>query len=41
MDLIVKTEMREDEQIVTKVNLNKIDDLIPQSKDDGNGDDIS
>jgi len=41
MDLIVKTEMSEDEQIVTKVNLNKIDDLIPQSKDDGNGDDIS
>ena len=41
MDLIVKTEMSEDEQIVTKVNLNKIDDLLPQSKDDGNGDDIS
>ena len=41
MDLIVKTETDEDKQIVTKVNLNKIDDLLPQSKDDGNGDDIS
>ncbi len=42
MDLVVKTEMNEeDKTIVTKVNLHKIDDLIPQSKDDGNGDDIS
>ena len=42
MDLIVKTEINEeDKTIMTKVNLNKIDDLLPQSKDDGNGDDIS
>tara|TARA_E500000318_G_scaffold108802_1_gene120413 strand:- start:1824 stop:2219 length:396 start_codon:yes stop_codon:yes gene_type:complete len=41
MDLIVKTETNEDKQIVTKINLNKIDELLPQSKDDGNGDDIS
>ena len=42
MDLIVKTEIsKEDEQIVTKVNLKKIDELLPQSKDDGSGDDIS
>jgi len=42
MELIVKTEINEeDKQIITKVNLNKIDDLLPQSKDDGNGDDIS
>ena len=42
MDLIVKTEIsKEDEQIVTKVNLKKIDELLPQSKDDGSGDDTS
>ena len=42
MDLIVKTELnKEDKTVVTKVNLAKIDDLLPQSKDDGNGDDIS
>ena len=41
MDLIIKTETNEDKQIVTKINLNKIDELLPQSKDDGNGDDIS
>ena len=39
---IVKTEIsKEDEQIVTKVNLKKIDELLPQSKDDGSGDDTS
>ena len=42
MDLVVKTEMNEeDKTIVTKVNLHKIDDLIPQSNDNGDGDDIS
>ena len=42
MDLVVKTEMnKEDKTIVTKVNLHKIDDLIPQSNDNGDGDDIS
>tara|TARA_B100000073_G_scaffold16527_1_gene13367 strand:+ start:1013 stop:1411 length:399 start_codon:yes stop_codon:yes gene_type:complete len=42
MDLIVKTEIsKEDAQIVTKVNLKKIDELLPQSKDDGSGDDTS
>ena len=42
MDLVVKTEMnKEDKTIVTKVNLHKIDDLLPQSNDNGDGDDIS
>ena len=42
MDLVVITEMNEeDKTIVTKVNLHKIDDLIPQSNDNGDGDDIS
>ena len=42
MDLVVKTEMNEeDTTIVTKVNLHKIDDLLPQSNDNGDGDDIS
>lgn len=42
MDLIVKTEMdEENDTVVSKINLNKIDDLLPQSKDDGDGDDIS
>ena len=41
MDLIVKIDTNEDKTIVTRINLNKIDDMIPQSKDDGNGDDIS
>ena len=31
----------EDKTIVTKVNLHKIDDSIPQSNDNGDGDDIS
>tara|TARA_A200000159_G_scaffold121047_1_gene115244 strand:+ start:926 stop:1321 length:396 start_codon:yes stop_codon:yes gene_type:complete len=41
MDLIVKTETNEDKTIITRLNLNKIDYMLPQSKDDGNGDDIS
>ena len=42
MDLVVKTEMNEeDKTIVTKVNLHKIDDLLPQSNDNRDGDDIS
>ena len=41
MDLIVKIDTNADKTIVTRINLNKIDDMIPQSKDDGNGDDIS
>ena len=41
MDLIVKTEMTDDNQVITKVNLNEIDKCLPQSEDDGNGDDIS
>ena len=41
MDLIVKIDTNEDKTIVTRISLNKIEDLIPQSKDDGNGDDIS
>lgn len=41
MDLIVKTEVNEDKTIMTRINLNKIDECIPQSKDDGDGDDIS
>ena len=41
MDLIVKTEMTDDNQVITKVNLSEIDKCLPQSEDDGNGDDIS
>ena len=41
MDLIVKTEMTDDNQVITKVNLNEIDKCLPQSDDGGNGDDIS
>jgi len=41
MDLIVKTETNDDKTIMTRINLNKIDECIPQSKDDGDGDDIS
>ena len=41
MDLIVKIDTNEDKTIVTRISLNKIEDLLPQSKDDGNGDDIS
>ena len=41
MDLIVKIDTNEHKTIVTRISLNKIEDLIPQSKDDGNGDDIS
>ena len=41
MDLIVKTEMTDDNQVITKVNLNEIDKCLPQSEDDGSGDDIS
>ena len=41
MDLIVKIDTNEDKTIVTRISLNKIEDLLPQSKDDGNGDDTS
>tara|TARA_B100000902_G_C26572438_1_gene557201 strand:- start:77 stop:466 length:390 start_codon:yes stop_codon:yes gene_type:complete len=40
MDLIVKTEMTDDNQVITKVNLNEIDKCLPQD-DSGDGDDIS
>ena len=40
MDLIVKTETREDNQIVTKVKLDKLVELMPES-DNGKEDDTS
>ena len=40
MDLIVKTEVTDDNQVITKVNLNEIDKCLPQD-DSGDGDDIS
>jgi len=40
MDLIVKTEVTDDNQVITKVNLMEIDKCLPKD-DGGNGDDIS